>query len=282
MAAAHSSRCAVGLLEWPKIPCATRAMVVLDPAPKNSFVPRSTPATVFGPSSRVPGGYIVFHQGRLREVVNLQISSMTAEEVAVVKGTMKLHEPPFALMTPPTSESWDARKVSKMGSQTRDGGWRIIQEEQPDEEAPRREETAEDLRITVNEVLDMVEPEVEREEASRAARTQAATAGISPSRKRRRQDGRTLNCVYPHALMTLAEDISETGATHGSSRWSEELQTTEGRSETETLWSDDDTYTTGLQLGGRPASAELAEEHQQRHAEDDPRAADDIRPAEET
>ena len=106
-ASGYYSRCAAGLLKWPNIAFGTRAMVVIDPAPRNSFMPRATPATVFCPSSRVPGGYIVYHQGKLREVVNLQISSMTAEEVSVVKATMSYHGPPFTLLPPPTVEDWD-------------------------------------------------------------------------------------------------------------------------------------------------------------------------------
>ena len=35
-------------------------MVVLDPEPRDSFAPRSLPATIFGPSERVSGAYVVY------------------------------------------------------------------------------------------------------------------------------------------------------------------------------------------------------------------------------
>ena len=60
LTAAFYSRCAAGLEEWPKLPYGTRAMVVKDPVSRNAFVPRALPATVFGPSERVPGGMVVF------------------------------------------------------------------------------------------------------------------------------------------------------------------------------------------------------------------------------
>ena len=60
-------------------------MVVKDPAPRNAFVPRALPSTVFGLSDRVPGGMIIFQEGKLKEVVNLQTSKLEAEELVFVK-----------------------------------------------------------------------------------------------------------------------------------------------------------------------------------------------------
>ena len=82
LAAANYSRCAAGLEAWPEIPYGTRVMGVKDPVPRNAFVPRALPATAFGPSERVPGGMIVFQDGRLKEVVNLQPSELGAEEIS--------------------------------------------------------------------------------------------------------------------------------------------------------------------------------------------------------
>ena len=61
-------------------------MAVVDPKPRNAFVPRSLPGTVFGPSSRVPGGFHVYQDGYLKELVNLQVSDLDAEDIAFVKG----------------------------------------------------------------------------------------------------------------------------------------------------------------------------------------------------
>ena len=55
LAAASYSRCGAELHDFPDIPFGTRVMHVQDPPEKNSFLPRSLPATVFGPADRVPG-----------------------------------------------------------------------------------------------------------------------------------------------------------------------------------------------------------------------------------
>ena len=67
MAAAYYSRCAAGLEKWPKLAYGTRCMVIVDPALRNAFLPRSLPATVFGPSDRVSGAYVVFQNGKLKD-----------------------------------------------------------------------------------------------------------------------------------------------------------------------------------------------------------------------
>ena len=46
LAAAHYSRCAAGLHAWPHLAFGTRIMAVVDPKPRNAFVPRSLPGTV--------------------------------------------------------------------------------------------------------------------------------------------------------------------------------------------------------------------------------------------
>ena len=115
MAAANYSRCAAGLEAKPSIPYGTRVMVVKDPAPRNAFVPRSMPATVFGPSDRVPGGLIIFQDGRLKEVVNLQVSSLEPEDLVFVKAHLKDWDTPVAPCEPPATDDWDATKVNQGG-----------------------------------------------------------------------------------------------------------------------------------------------------------------------
>ena len=60
-------------------------MVFQHPPPRNAFAPRSLLAAVFGPSERVPGGMLVYQGGRLKEVRNLLVSDMLAEEITFVK-----------------------------------------------------------------------------------------------------------------------------------------------------------------------------------------------------
>merc|ERR1712002_975622 len=60
LAAASYSRCAAGLCEWPALPFGTRVMQVQDPPERNAFLPRSLPATIFGPADKVSGGYLAY------------------------------------------------------------------------------------------------------------------------------------------------------------------------------------------------------------------------------
>ena len=83
-------------------------MVVKDPVPRSAFVPGALPGTVFGPSERVSGGMVVFQDGRLKEVVNLQISELNAEEITFVKARMDDWGIPVAPSKPPTSTDWHA------------------------------------------------------------------------------------------------------------------------------------------------------------------------------
>ena len=83
-------------------------MIVRDPAPRHAWVPRAMPGRVFGPSDRVPGAYIVFQDGRLKEVVNLQTSAMTAEELVFVKAHLGDYGPPITPCELTSVSDWDA------------------------------------------------------------------------------------------------------------------------------------------------------------------------------
>ena len=69
--AANYSRCDIGLLPWPRIPFGTRVMCVRDPADRDAFAARAHPSVVFGPSEAVPGGYVVYQDGRLKDLTNV-------------------------------------------------------------------------------------------------------------------------------------------------------------------------------------------------------------------
>ena len=111
LTAAYYSRCAAGLLEWPSLPFGTRVMVVQDPPERNSFMPRSLPATVFCPGPRVSGSYIVYQHGRLREAVNIQPTSLDAEELVYIKAHIPQWLPPEAPAEPPRTDTWNAAQV---------------------------------------------------------------------------------------------------------------------------------------------------------------------------
>ena len=111
LAAASYSRCAAGLDEWPTVGFGTRVMCVRDPPPRNAFLPRSMPGTAFGPSTRVPGGLIIYKDGKLQEVTNFQPSALDAEQSRCVKLHLKEWDTPVAPAEPPTTEGWDARRA---------------------------------------------------------------------------------------------------------------------------------------------------------------------------
>ena len=85
LAAAHYSRCAVVCENWPRLGFGTRAMVVLDPEPRDIVEPRSLPTTVFGSSKKVSGTYVMNQQGKLKDTVNVQATVLTPQELVYEK-----------------------------------------------------------------------------------------------------------------------------------------------------------------------------------------------------
>ena len=173
-AAASYSRCAAGLDEWPTVAFGARAMCVRDPTPRNAFLPRSLPGTAFGPSTRVPGGLVIYHDNRLKEVVNFQPSAVEAEDLRFIKMNIKNWETPVAPAAPPPTADWDACRAplqqpggsggcegelasssgpysSLRGDQLLPAAVRL---EAP-AEAPQREELPEDPRIRAEELEDL-------------------------------------------------------------------------------------------------------------------------------
>ena len=64
-------------------------MIVTDPPPRDSFSPRSLPATVFGPSEQVPGAYVCYINGRLVDKVNVTAVNLDMHELAIVKARLQ-------------------------------------------------------------------------------------------------------------------------------------------------------------------------------------------------
>ena len=158
LAAASYSRCAAGLNEWPTVGFGTRVMCVKDPAPRNAFLPRSMPGTAFGPSTRVPGGLVVFQDGKLQELTIFQPSALTTEELRFAKLHLKNWDTPVAPAAPPTTEDWDARRAPQPqeDDQAVFSGNQLLPAavvEEPPTEAPLREERPEDPRIRTEELV---------------------------------------------------------------------------------------------------------------------------------
>ena len=249
LAAAHYSRCAAGLEKWPRLGFGTRAMVVLDPEPRDCFAPRSVPATIFGPSERVSGAYVVYQQGKLKDAVNVQATDLTPQELVYVKAQLQNWDCPEAPQKPPSSDLWDASKVDisvpgKQGHQLR--GDRLLPadaEPQEHEEAPLKEELPERPLIRPEEVLETLDQEPE-----------ISDSWFEPFASSCHADNDAISRRYVHACLTLSQ-ISATGATHGRSEGSL-AGTTVGSSNADASefldesdpWDDGDFYEVGPQF----------------------------------
>merc|ERR1711972_137622 len=73
--------------------------------------PRSLPATVFGPAERVSGGYVVYQNGRLKEVTNINYTSLQPEELVYVKGHISEWGTPEGPLPLPGTDTWNAEDV---------------------------------------------------------------------------------------------------------------------------------------------------------------------------
>ena len=231
--AAQYSRCAAGLYQWPKLGFGTRAMLVQDPKPRNAFVPRSQPCTVFGPSSRVPGGYVLYQDGKVRESVNLQPSNLEAEELTFVKAHLKDWDTPIAPSDPPQSEGWDPRVIDQTDvRRPRPGlidGSDLALAPGPDaaEEAPQVEELPQPMLVRIEEVINELDAEEDMDgEAPQATAAKCLTPAASALRHasgptQPREKGKKIDYVprarstaiaFPHAFLTLSEVSEHTAA----------------------------------------------------------------------
>ena len=150
LTAAHYSRCAAGLLRFPQLPFGTRAMLVSDPTPRNAFLPRSLPCTIFCPSSRVPQGYLLYQAGRVKEAANVVHADLTPDELAYVKMHVLDWAPPAGPLSPPAPGTWDPRAAIEDGAADRalDG------EQEEAQEAINVEERPEDPGMRPEEILE--------------------------------------------------------------------------------------------------------------------------------
>ncbi|MDA8582710.1 hypothetical protein N9L68_00825 [bacterium] len=124
LAAAQLCRADAGLEEYPNKPFGTRAMIVKDPKPKNAFVPRAEPATVFGPSSSIPTGYWTYQRGWVKCRTNLQPQGLSQEELTWVKINMSNWDTPDTPTPLPEPALYDSGSIVPLraayGAITRD------------------------------------------------------------------------------------------------------------------------------------------------------------------
>ena len=111
LAAAQLCRADAGLEAYPKIPFGTKVMVVRDPKPKNAFVPRVEPATVFGPSASGPIGYWTYQRGLVKCRTNLQPQGLKRKEFTWVKIDMRNWDTPDAPLPLREPALYDATSI---------------------------------------------------------------------------------------------------------------------------------------------------------------------------
>ena len=86
-------------------------MLVKDPPPRNKFVPRAEPATIFGPCNSVSNGMWTYQKGVVRVKTNLAIQGMTQHDLAWVKINMSNWDPPDCPLPLPEAELYDAASL---------------------------------------------------------------------------------------------------------------------------------------------------------------------------
>ena len=141
-------------------------MVVRDPPPRNAFLPRAMPATVLGVAERVPNGLVVFQDGRLREVVNVQASELQPEELNWVKAHLRDWDHPVSPCDSPALEQWGPRAVGTQEVSLRRKGGQPDGDDlippvldEPPQEAANPEERPEDPKIRPEELIAQEVPE---------------------------------------------------------------------------------------------------------------------------
>ena len=111
LAAAQLCRADAGIEDYPRIPFGTRVMLVRDPVPRNAFLPRAEPATIFGPSSSVPGGFWCYQHGEIKCKTNLAVQGLTEEDIRWVKCNMDNWSPPDCPLPVPEPQKYDAASL---------------------------------------------------------------------------------------------------------------------------------------------------------------------------
>ena len=240
-------------------------MLVRDPKPRNAFVPRSMPCTIFGPSSRVPGAYILFQDGRIREAVNVLASDLEPEELTFVRAHLLDWETPVSPSLPPPAEEWNPRSIDRTEIRRLPGQIlgsdlmpQYVSREEPPAEAPQVEELAEPLLARIEELVD---DNIENEDIQAADHEQLlASAAVAASSASKAELALRRSCraiAHPHAFLTISE-VSEhdtalvstqgesAAATDGSANANTDVESTELNENSLHEFTDDDEYLAGI------------------------------------
>ena len=111
-ASAQLCRADAGLEEYPKIPFGTRVMVVKDPPPRNAFMPRAEPATIFGPCDHVSGAMWTYQHGQTKARTNIQPQGLDESDLSWIKANESNWYAPDAPLPAPAIQLYDASTLT--------------------------------------------------------------------------------------------------------------------------------------------------------------------------
>ena len=112
LASAQLCRADAGLEEYPRIPFGTRVMVVKDPPPRDAFMPRAEPATIFGPCEYVSGASWTYQHGVVKARTNIQPQGMSDDDLTWVKTSVSSWDAPDAPLPIPPAQLFDATALA--------------------------------------------------------------------------------------------------------------------------------------------------------------------------
>jgi hypothetical protein len=112
LAAAQLCCADAGLEEYPVIPCGTTEIVVKEPPPRDAFMPRAEPATIFGPCEFVSGASWTYQHGVVKARTNIQPQGMSEDDLNWVKVHMSSWDTPDTPMPLPLVQLYDATSLA--------------------------------------------------------------------------------------------------------------------------------------------------------------------------
>ena len=111
LAAAQMERADLGVGKYPRIPFGTRGMVVTSPAPRNAWVPRAEPCTIFGMCDDISDAQWVYQKGWIKPRTDLQPQGLSQDDLVWVKLEVRNWDAPDCPLELPDPADFDAGAV---------------------------------------------------------------------------------------------------------------------------------------------------------------------------
>ena len=95
-----------------------------EPPPKDKFLPRAEPATVFGPSSSVSRAFWVYQKGYTKARTNISPAGLDVEDLHWIKCNMSSWDPPDCPLSLPEPHLYDAASLTTLHHREEGGATR--------------------------------------------------------------------------------------------------------------------------------------------------------------